>query len=507
MLFDENDSDLASSGSIFNKNSGDDDVEYPDGVFHISPSIVSTFDQSKNNYTQIGQMALMFTRKNGVISLIPITQTKQMLTKIDCDSNVFWELQNSVYGSSIDYNGTRWLFLFPNVEEAEKVTSIVLFEKAKQTKTLKIGEINIPNEQNDSYIDEDQANMVFYDFTKEKITKYEPETQEKEIVMNELKTSLKNCSFLYRFKNGKICFAKPVIKSRKSQENSETTKETPKETEKENNEHKITEEEVKNEEKKEKKVRYKTDPISMKATCDGINEVQRDIERLFENLAEELNSLQVSFPNYENITMNDESILETVIKLCEESDKQQKELKESGDKIDQLIYEATAQDAAIDARSSVSSVLNELEIETTKGQILEKEYKELKEQLSSIEKETNEIENSKIEEKSQDFIKDDEIEKMEKEVKELTEKLQGLTEERKSLEDAVEILAIQNKQNNTPVVTKEEALNFQKESREKLEQMIRDLATRSDAYVSDQFKEKENLSGQEVIDIVSHSWE
>ena len=518
-LFTEENPDSADNSSLFSKGSKEELIDFPDGVFHISQSLISKFDQNLNQYVQVGQMPVIFARKDGSISLVPITPNKQMLTKIECNSSVFWELQNYVYGSTIDFNGTRWLFLFPNMEEAEKVTSIVLFEKVKSTNWMKISDFTLPE---NSHFDENEVSMVFYDFTQEKIAKCEPENDEKEIVMKQMKEEFNHSSSLiYRFNNGHICFAKPIIVSSEQDEANEnqTVEENKVEEEKINEnqseEKETTKEETKPvsmeepkkvEEKKPKKIRYKTDPVSMKATCDGIEEVKADIGRLFENLTNELESLRLEFPSYDNITMNDESILEAVISLCEESGDQQKEIRDSSDIIDQLIYEATAQDAAIEARASAASVISELDRELNRSQRLEKEYQELEEQLASLEKQTKEIQESAINEDDPELLKDEENEKMEQEVKELTERLNAMREEQKSLHEGMTILAEQNKKADVPVVSKEEFLTYQQESREQIENTILEFSKTASEYISEKFKDQEKVTGQEVIDAIAESW-
>ena len=519
MLFAEENSDSGSGSSLFSKSSREDLINFPDGIFHISQSIISRFDQNLNQYVQVGQMPVMFARKDGLISLIPIMQNKQMLTKIDCNSNVFWELQNYVYGSTIDFNGTRWLFLFPNMEEAERVTSIVLFEKVKSTNWMKVSDFTLPE---GSHFDENEADLMFYDFTQEKITKCEPENDEKEIVIQKMHEEFNNsCSFIYRFNNGHICFAKPIIVSSNEKESNDTqsTEENnEKEENVEDNQNKENEENENNnnniqknepekvEEKKPKKIRYKTDPVSMKATCDGIDDVKKDIGRLFENLTNELQSLRLEFPSYDNITMNDESVLEMVIRLCEESDSQKKELRESSDIIDQLIYEATAQDAAIEARASATSVLSELDREINRNQRLQKEYQELEEQLASLQQQTKQLVESTIDENDPELLKDEENERMEQEVKELTDKLKSIKEERSSLQEGIDLLTEQNKKADVPVITKDEFIAFEQESREQIEASVLDFAKKASDFMTEQFKDKDKITGQEVIDALSEAW-
>ncbi|EAY22327.1 hypothetical protein TVAG_378060 [Trichomonas vaginalis G3] len=470
----------SSGGSLFSATNEKpaSNVSFPDGTLRASPVMASKWDPNANQYAPVGPAILLLNRSNGLLSIILITQTKQILTKIDCNETVIWELQNKVYGSSLDYTNTRWLFLFQNQTEASLVSSLILYYKMKDDEYTKIAEVIDPKT-------DIELKATFYDLTSDKITN--PCEGEISNRINEIAKEIPGCSFIARIPGGRVSFVTPVFK----EETAPADKEKPKTEVKEEKEK--PKEQVKPE---KQKIIYPTDPISMKNAIDGLESLEKEVNKIFESFTSELQQLHRPKAKYDYISMDDESILDGVMRLVEDSKRQEAELARSTDEIDRLIYESTAQDAQMEARQAVGRIITQIDSENGKAATLQSQLDYLQNELVGI---VDEIEKTEKGEKTNANVGTDNTD-LEMQIEDLETQIKYFQKTKRELETQVNRLKAENKENDKPIVTLQEAQEFKNKSIAELQNSVKDLIKNALESLSEAFFDKETVTKSDVIE-------
>lgn len=267
----------------------------------------------------------------------------------------------------------------------------------------------------------------------------------------------------------------------------------------------VKEEPVKVEEQKEPeqpKNRYPLDPISMKNTIDSLEDLEKEVSKMFESFVTELQTLRRSNANYENICMDDESILDGVVHLVEESKKQEVEMIKSSDEIDRLLYESTAQDAQMEARHSVARVITQLDEEIARNSNLQSQYEKLQNELDNINKEIISVQNGEKTSGSYNSANQD----LKNEIKELESEIQLIRTQRVELEAQTAKIKENNKLNDKPIVTYEEAMKFKTESQAGILNYFRELVASSYKSLSQSFDGKTEVSKEEIIEALQKAF-